>query len=203
RYFQSENRFRDTAFSPDKQTMYVATDNGGLAESKSGGTTTTMQNPGSILVFTYKGDGATASTNEAKPAASVPTTTAATTASAAPAVASAGAPVTFTTAQSDRGKVAYNSNCVSCHGQNLISATYGTPLAGPYFAANWVGKPVGALYQHAHDRMPPSRPGSLPDETYADIIAYVLQVNGLPAGNTELPADLKQLDAMPIAKGGN
>ena len=56
RYFQSENRFRDTAFSPDKKTMYVITDNGGLAESSSGGTTTTMHNPGALLAFTYKGD---------------------------------------------------------------------------------------------------------------------------------------------------
>jgi PQQ-dependent dehydrogenase (s-GDH family) len=55
RYFQSENRFRDTALSPDKKTIYVATDNGGLAEALGGGTTTRMQNPGSILVFTYKG----------------------------------------------------------------------------------------------------------------------------------------------------
>ena len=57
RYFQSENRFRDTAFSPDKKTIYVATDPGGMAEALSGGTTTTMQNPGSILVFTYRGGG--------------------------------------------------------------------------------------------------------------------------------------------------
>ena len=55
RNFQSENRFRDTAFSPDKTTLYVATDSGGMAEALSGGTTTTMQNPGSILVFTYAG----------------------------------------------------------------------------------------------------------------------------------------------------
>jgi len=198
RYFQSENRFRDTAFSPDKKTMYVATDNGGLAESLSGGTTTTMQNPGSILVFTYKGDGAAASTDAAKSAA--PTTTAASTASAAPAAATT--PISFTTAQADRGKVAYGSNCVSCHGQNLISATYGTPLAGPYFAANWVGKSVGALYQHAHDRMPPPRPGSLSAGTYADIIAYVLQVNGLPTGATDLPADVGKLNAMTIPKTG-
>jgi hypothetical protein len=57
RYFQSENRYRDTAFSPDMKTIYVATDNGGVAESLSGGATTKMRNPGSILVFTYSGDG--------------------------------------------------------------------------------------------------------------------------------------------------
>ena len=56
RYFQSENRFRDTVVSPDGKTIYVATDNGGLAEALGGGTTDHMQNPGSILVFTFKPD---------------------------------------------------------------------------------------------------------------------------------------------------
>lgn len=58
RYFQSENRFRDTAVSADNKTLYVATDPGGLAEALAGGTTTTMQNPGSILAFTYTGSAA-------------------------------------------------------------------------------------------------------------------------------------------------
>ena len=57
RYFQSENRFRDTALSPDMKTIYVATDNGGLAEALDGGTTSHMRNPGSILAFTYRDDG--------------------------------------------------------------------------------------------------------------------------------------------------
>jgi PQQ-dependent dehydrogenase (s-GDH family) len=57
RYFQSENRFRDTAVSPDFKTIYVATDNGGLAEATNGGTTTRMHDPGAILAFTYEGEG--------------------------------------------------------------------------------------------------------------------------------------------------
>jgi hypothetical protein len=48
--------------------------------------------------------------------------------------------------------------------------------------------------------MPPSRPGALPDQTFADIIAYVLEVNGQPAGEAELPADLDQLNGMTIAE---
>ena len=55
RYFQSENRYRDTALSPDKRTIYVATDPGGVVEKLSGGATTTLQAPGAILAFTYKG----------------------------------------------------------------------------------------------------------------------------------------------------
>ena len=111
-----------------------------------------------------------------------------------------GEPPTFTAAQAERGQAAFRANCVTCHGEDLVSATYGTPLAGPYFEGKWFGQSVGALYQYAHDRMPPSRPGSLPDETYADIIAYVLAVNGLPAGDAELPADVEALSSMVIAR---
>ncbi len=109
----------------------------------------------------------------------------------------------FTTAQAERGKTAYAANCVACHGQNLISATYGTPLAGPYFDNKWRGQSVAALYLHAHDRMPPSRPASLPADTYADLVAYILEVNGVPAGDTPLPTDVHQLEAMIIPAKGN
>ena len=178
RYFQSENRFRDTALSPDKRTIYVATDPGGLAESLAGGTTTVMQNPGSILVFTYTG-GDQAAVDTGSPSGLAPG---------------------FTAGQAERGKLAYNSNCVSCHGPNLVSGTYGTPLAGLYFEGKWFGQTVGALYQYAHDRMPPSRPGTLGDQAYADITAYILAVNGLPEGEAELPADLALLNGMSIVR---
>lgn len=195
RYFQSENRFRDLALSPDNKTIYVATDPGGLAGSMTGGTTTKMRNPGAILVYTYTGEGDAAAATGASDG-----TNAASAAATEAAGTAAGIAPTFTAAQADRGKVAYAANCVACHGQNLISATYGPPLAGPYFDANWLGKSVGALYTHAHDNMPPSRPGSLPATTYADLVAYILSVNGLPAGETELPTDVAALDGMTIAK---
>ena len=105
---------------------------------------------------------------------------------------------TFTAEQSARGKVAYDASCVSCHGPDLISANYGPPLAGPYFDGKWIGQTVGALYTHTHDRMPPSQPASLPDETYADLVAYMLQVNGLATGDAELPADVGALNGMTI-----
>ena len=53
RYFQGENRYRDTAISPDFKTIYVATDPGGPVDALAGGTTTKVQNPGAILAFTY------------------------------------------------------------------------------------------------------------------------------------------------------
>ena len=79
-----------------------------------------------------------------------------------------------------------------------LAATYGTPLAGPYFDHKWRGKTVGALFQYASTRMPPSRKGSLPPETYADITAHILSTNGFAAGDSALPADAAELDRMII-----
>lgn len=55
RHFQSENRFRDVAISPDGQTIYVATDPGGVLESLDGTPIFEHENPGSILAFRYAG----------------------------------------------------------------------------------------------------------------------------------------------------
>jgi PQQ-dependent dehydrogenase (s-GDH family) len=192
RYFQSENRFRDTAISPDFKTIYVATDNGGLAEKTGGGVVQTMQNPGSILVFTYTGEG-TADT----------TTT--TTSSEPPkqdtvADTGGGAMPVFTVEQDARGKTAYTSSCATCHGADLISAHYGPPLAGPFFAGKWGGRSVADLFEYAKTKMPPSRPASLPDQTYADIVAHILATNGVAAGDKELPADPAALGGMTIPK---
>ena len=56
---------------------------------------------------------------------------------------------------------------------------------GRTFRAAWAGRSVRALFDSAK-RMPPANPGSLSDETYANIVAYVLQVNGYAAGETAL-----------------
>ncbi|GLQ55541.1 glucose/sorbosone family PQQ-dependent dehydrogenase [Devosia nitrariae] len=220
RYFQSENRFRDTAVSPDGLTIYVATDPSGLAEALEGGTTTTMENPGAILAFTYEGDtegveedatGEPRPENEPEPAPAdeaTPSEDEAPAEDAAPAeegategqsgaAAAAGNPPQFTAEQAVSGKTAYNSNCAVCHGSTLSNGTFGTPLAGQYFEGKWVGQTVGALFDYAHT-MPPASPGSLPDETYADIVAYILEVNGMEATGEELPADSEALSEMEI-----
>jgi PQQ-dependent dehydrogenase (s-GDH family) len=191
RYFQSENRLRDMALSEDMKTLYIATDVSGLVGTMDGGAGTTLKNPGAILTYTYTGEGdGTVAASDSEPEA-VETTDV---------TVVEGAPVTFTADQAASGKTAYDANCVSCHGPDLISANYGPPLAGPYFAGKWPGQSVGALYTHTHDRMPPSRPGELGDDTYADLVAYILQVNGVAAGDTALPTDIDQLNQMVIPK---
>jgi hypothetical protein len=48
--------------------------------------------------------------------------------------------------------------------------------------------------------MPPSRPASLEDDVYADITAYILSVNGVPATGTALPADPAAMGDMTIPR---
>ena len=41
--------------------------------------------------------------------------------------------------------------------------------------------------------MPEDNPGSLTDEEYVDVIAYMLSVGGMPAGEADLRPDLGRL----------
>lgn len=194
RYFQSENRYRDTAVSPDGKTIFIATDPSGLAGTMDGGATQRMQDKGSILAFTYTGEG-----TGAAPVAE-PTVTSKTERPTSPSGAAAGASgpaPEYTKAQAVAGKEAYNANCAVCHGSTMTNGTMGTPLAGQYFKEQWSGKPASAFFTHAKT-MPPANPGSLPDATYANILAYILETNGVPAGAKALPAGVEALKAYTI-----
>jgi len=178
RYFQSDNRYRDTAVSPDGRTIYIATDPGGLAEATAGGTTRAMANKGSILAFTYVGEGTGAPIEPQRT-----TTTVAPAKPAAPAVA--GAAPQYTAAQAAAGRTVFNAECAVCHGNTLTNGTMAPPLAGESFHTAWAGRSVRALYDSAK-AMPPANPSSLSDDTYASIVAYMLEVNGYAAGETAL-----------------
>ncbi len=198
RYFQSENRYRDTAVSPDGRTIFVATDSRGVVEGLRGGVATRMQNPGAILAFTYRREGTGAPVPP-------PVTTGETTVSQAREpearsrrpVEGAIAPQ-FTAAQVASGKTAYNASCAVCHGSTLRNGTMGTPLAGEYFKRNWQGRTVRELFDRVHKTMPPSAPGSLSKDAYADIVAYMLEVNGATAGEKALAAGDAANDKMVV-----
>jgi mono/diheme cytochrome c family protein len=191
RYFQAENRYRDTAVSPDRRTLYVATDASGVVESLGGGVANRMQDPGAILAFTYAGEGTGA-------APETPVTS-----KAAPArpkrepIADAIAPQ-FTAAQAAAGRRAYNTSCAVCHGNTLRNGAMGTPLAGEYFKDHWSGGSVREFFDRVHKTMPPAAPASLKQEVYADIVAYILEVNGAAPGATPLDPGSGVLSRMAI-----
>ncbi len=194
RYFQSENRFRDTAVSPDGKTIYIATDPGGLAEARDGSVTTRMRDPGAILAYTYAGEGSGEVLEEPRTVSEAKQPENETRGRAA----TGGIPPQFTAAQAAVGKTAYNSNCAVCHGSTMTNGTFGTPLAGAYFKKQWQGRAVRAFYDRSVKTMPLAAPGSLVAETYANIVVYIFEMNGIKAGYSELPAGGDMLEKMTI-----
>ena len=187
RYFQSDNRYRDTAISPDGKTIYIATDPSGLAEAMAGGTTRNMTNKGSILAFTSVGEGTGAAVEPQRTTTNAPAKPAPAAAGLPAGARSAevGAPPQYTSAQAAAGKTAFDADCAVCHGNTLRNGTMGPPLAGEAFTAVWAGRSVRELFDSAKT-MPPANPGSLPDATYSNIVAYILQMNDYAAGETAL-----------------
>ena len=102
----------------------------------------------------------------------------------------------YTADQATRGHPAYNSYCAQCHGPQLTGAM-GPPLVGDEFINKWAHKPLIELFNYEQSKMPPTNPGSVPEDKMWLITAYILQKNGFPAGSTPLNA---QTAARPLAK---
>src|SRR6266702_4057343 len=93
----------------------------------------------------------------------------------------------YTADQATRGHPAYNSYCAQCHGPGLNGAM-GPPLAGDAFINKWASKPLTELFNYQQSKMPPTNPGSVPEEKMWLITAYILQKNGFAAGSSPLSA---------------
>ena len=123
--------------------------------------------------------------------------------SAAGAWAQAAKPVSvwsgvYTAAQNKRGEEIHAAVCVMCHGAQLNGA--GSPemppspaIARATFLRKWAGQSLAALFVIVRQTMPPDAPNTLTDQHSIDAIAHMLAVSGMPAGDRELPADLKAL----------
>jgi mono/diheme cytochrome c family protein len=95
----------------------------------------------------------------------------------------------YTAAQADRGKEAYGQNCARCHGGALEGNDEIPALAAAHLMVDFDGQTVGDLVQRIQTTMPMDNPGTLNAQTVADIAAFILKSNNLPAGQTEIPAD--------------
>ena|SRR5690242_5586434 len=104
----------------------------------------------------------------------------------------------YTREQAERGKSAFEADCMKCHGQNLMGGEAGPPLAGDDFRAKWNGKTVGVLYDTTRKTMPSDDPGSLSTRQYADIVSYILSANDFPAGPSELGREAAALNEIRI-----
>jgi mono/diheme cytochrome c family protein len=110
-------------------------------------------------------------------------------------VVSSGAPITaqtratvwdgvFTAEQAARGRTMFAAACAECHGADL-SAPNRPPLKGEVFLNHWMEGGLDALFTRVKSM--PNR-ANLDDNAHADVLAFLLDANGFPAGTQELKA---------------
>ena len=96
-------------------------------------------------------------------------------------------PGPYTAAQAQAGRTAYQANCASCHAPDL-SGREGPQLAGANFMTQWGDKTTGDLIGFMRATMPPGGAAPLPDQTYADLAAFILDANSARPGAQTLTA---------------
>jgi len=108
---------------------------------------------------------------------------------------------TYTTAQAERGRVAHGTHCVACHG-NDDRGGKAAALSGDVFMLHWETKTVEGFFHKIRDTMPKRGTASdlhtISDRDKLDVVAYLLQRNGFPAGNRELTDDAAVLGKLEI-----
>jgi mono/diheme cytochrome c family protein len=105
----------------------------------------------------------------------------------------------FTAEQAKNGERVFQAQCAPCHGPDLQSICPEAPdLTGGAFSYGWKDKTIAYRFQQIRSQMPPGQARSLDDQTYLDIIAYILQFNGIPAGSQKLVPDADALERIII-----
>ena len=95
----------------------------------------------------------------------------------------------YTEDQARAGQLVYESVCAPCHMANLQGDFEAPELAGPNFLNSWGGREVHELFDYMQATMPPD--GRKPsDESFTNIIAYILERNGQEAGSERLVATI-------------
>jgi mono/diheme cytochrome c family protein len=102
----------------------------------------------------------------------------------------------YSEAQAKRGKEQYAQFCAQCHMASLKGIGTAPALLGDDFIQDYYS--VNDLFIKASVTMPGDNVHGLPTDTYLNIIAYLLQANGLPAGAENLKGDVAAMKRMAL-----
>jgi len=91
--------------------------------------------------------------------------------------------------QAEAGALAFNANCAACHGTNLEGTTLGPLLSGFSFVQRWGTQTPALLLNNIQSNMPPGGNDGISDDDYLNIVAHMLNVNGVDGATTALAAD--------------
>ena len=103
----------------------------------------------------------------------------------------------YTSEQADQGHELFVAACQNCHAP--------TQHALPPFRARWFGRTLGDLFGYVRREMPQADPGTLSNEESAQLVAYLMRINGMRSGSTPLASDSAALvsiriDSVPSAQ---
>ena len=90
----------------------------------------------------------------------------------------------FSVEQAERGRQTYAKACVQCH---VLEWYTGEVLRA------WEGRSLFDLFTVISTTMPENNPGSLGRRDYVDVIAYILSLNGMPAGDQDISTGSSRL----------
>jgi hypothetical protein len=96
----------------------------------------------------------------------------------------------YTQGQAELGQALAQRACMICHTQGEWTT--------PTFLGMWENRPLRGLYDTIRLTMPLDFPGQFSREEYADLMAYLLRLNDLPAGADALPGDDEALELIYI-----
>ena len=100
----------------------------------------------------------------------------------------------YTEAQASLGENVFKAACSSCH----VPSDHG----GEQFKMNWFGRTVFDYFTTLKKTMPDDNPGGLTNDEYTRVVAYILMVNGYPAGTDSLSSDstaMRRIKIGPLA----
>lgn len=108
----------------------------------------------------------------------------------------------FTAEQAARGQAQYATTCARCHG-GALEGGMGASLVGTPFWNKWRDQSVADLLSYVSKNMPMGvQASTLSPAVYADIVAYLLRSNDLPAGAVDLTAT-DGVDVRIVPRGGS
>jgi mono/diheme cytochrome c family protein len=97
----------------------------------------------------------------------------------------------YTPEQARQGSEVHQKYCAKCHHHSYYQGG---------FLVSWENQPVSALYDLIKLRMPEDRPGALKPREYASLLAYVFELNQLPAGAEQLESRPERMQEILIAR---
>jgi hypothetical protein len=96
----------------------------------------------------------------------------------------------YTAEQALEGAALFEQYCLRCHSAEEYRSAR--------FREKWSSRTLRDLYAVIASTMPFDQPASLPLREYSELVAFILELNGFPAGDVLLEWDEKALAAITI-----